>query len=203
MGLFLAFAAVGIPVQQITLIIGALGVGIGFGLQTLVNNLVSGLIIAFEKPVNVDDMIEIGGQSGKVKSIGFRSSVISTADGADLIMPNGDLLNSHVINWTLGGMKKRVHLRVEVQYGTDLEQVKTLLLDIMVLDDQILKNPEPVIQFGEVSAQFVALEIYFWVRTIKDSGQVKSNLIVVINKIFQENDIHLAVPTQDIYLKNP
>ncbi|MNV91268.1 hypothetical protein D3C71_1857470 [compost metagenome] len=73
----------------------------------------------------------------------------------------------------------------------------------MVLDDQILKNPEPVIQFGEVSAQFVALEIYFWVRTIKDSGQVKSNLIVVINKIFQENDIHLAVPTQDIYLKNP
>lgn len=203
LGLFLAFAAVGIPVQQITLIIGALGVGIGFGLQTLVNNLVSGLIIAFEKPVNVDDMIEIGGQSGKVKSIGFRSSVISTADGADLIMPNGDLLNSHVINWTLGGMKKRVHLRVEVQYGTDLEQVKTLLLDSMVLDDQILKNPEPVIQFGEVSAQFVALEIYFWVRTIKDSGQVKSNLIVVINKIFQENDIHLAVPTQDIYLKNP
>ena len=102
MRLFLAFSAVGIPLQQITIVIGALGVGIGFGLQTLVNNLVSGLIIAFEKPVNVDDQIEIGGQSGKVKSIGFRSSVIATADGADLIMANGDLLNSPVINWTLG-----------------------------------------------------------------------------------------------------
>lgn len=202
LGLFLAFAAVGIPVQQITLIIGALGVGVGFGLQTLVNNLVSGLIIAFEKPVNVDDLIEISGQSGKVKSIGFRSSVIATADGADLIMPNGDLLNSHVINWTLGGMRKRVHIRVEVQYGTDLEKVRTLLLDSMELDDQILKNPAPDIQFGEVSAQFVALEIYFWVKTIKDSGQVKSNLIATINKIFQANGIHLAVPAQDIYLKN-
>lgn len=88
-GLFLALAAAGIPLDKLTIVLGALGVGIGFGLQTLVNNLVSGLVIAFEKPVNVGDVVDIGGQGGTMKSIGLRSSVISTADGADLIMPNG------------------------------------------------------------------------------------------------------------------
>ena len=98
-GLFLAVAAAGIPVDRITIVLGALGVGIGFGLQTLVNNLVSGLIIAFEQPVNVGDVVDVSGQGGIMKSIGFRSSVISTWDGADMVMPNGDLLNSHLMNW--------------------------------------------------------------------------------------------------------
>ena len=86
--------------------------GIGFGLQTLVNNLVSGLIIAFEKPVNVGDDVDINGQSGIMKSIGFRSSVISTYDGSDIIIPNGDLLNAHLINWTLGETKRRVEVLI-------------------------------------------------------------------------------------------
>lgn len=200
LGLFLAFAAVGIPVQQITLIIGALGVGIGFGLQALVNNFVSGLIIAFEKPVNVDDMIEVGNQSGKVKSVGFRSSIISTADGADLIIPNGDLLNSHVLNWTMGGFRKRLHIGIDLQYGTNLDIAKNLILEVLDKDEQILAAPIPLVQFCAISAQSVSVEIYFWVKNHKDAGQIKSDAIRNIQEIYQKKNIPLAVPRQEIYL---
>lgn len=198
LGLLLAFSAVGIPLQQITIVIGALGVGIGFGLQTLVNNLVSGLIIALEKPVNVDDQIEIGGQTGKVKSIGFRSSVIATVDGADLILPNGDLLNSHVINWTLGGLRKRLHIRLEVKYGTDLEKSRQLLVDLFEKEEQVLSSPTAVVQFAEVTAQSVAIDVYFWVKTLKDAGQIKSDLLVAIGHLFQAHSIPLAIGQQEI-----
>ncbi|WDF67036.1 mechanosensitive ion channel [Sphingobacterium oryzagri] len=200
LGFFFAFSAVGIPLQQITIVIGALGVGIGFGLQTLVNNLVSGLIIAFEKPVNVDDLIEVSGQSGKVKSIGFRSSVIAVADGADLIMPNGDLLNSHVINWTLGGFRKRLHIRLDVQYGADLEQIKRLLFGLFDKQEQVLTSPTIVVQFVEVTGQSVGIDIYFWVKTLKDAGQIKSDVLVAISQVFQANGIPLAVKQQEIHL---
>ncbi|MGA6117725.1 mechanosensitive ion channel family protein [Sphingobacterium anhuiense] len=201
-GFFLAFAAAGIPVDQIMLVIGALGVGIGFGLQSLVNNLVSGLIIAFEKPVNVDDLIEIDGHAGKVKSIGFRSSVIATLDGADLIMPNGDLLNSNVLNWTVGGFKKRIHIQLEVKYGSDLDKVKMLIVDVLHKNDQIFATPAVSVQFGSLSAQSIMIEIYFWVKTLKDTGQVRSDVIKTIQSVFQENGVDLALPKQELLWKN-
>lgn len=199
-GFFLAFSALGIPVQQIGIIIGALGVGIGFGLQTLVNNLVSGLIIAFEKPVNVDDLIEIGGKSGKVKSIGFRSSVIATAEGADLIMPNGDLLNAHVMNWSQGGAKKRLSIRLEVKYGVDLERVTQLLKKILEEDGQILSSNGTAVQFAQVTSQAVVVELYFWIRISKDSGGVKSGLLTKIYTAFADEGIDMALPIQQVVL---
>lgn len=199
-GFFLAFSALGIPVQQIGIILGALGVGIGFGLQTLVNNLVSGLIIAFEKPVNVDDLIEIGGRSGKVKSIGFRSSVIATAEGADLIMPNGDLLNAHVMNWSQGGAKKRLCIRLEVKYGVDLERVTQLLKKIMDEDEQILSSGGTAVQFAQVTSQAVVVELYFWVRISKDGGSVKSGLLTKIYNAFADEGIDMALPIQQVIL---
>ncbi|MFD2556451.1 mechanosensitive ion channel domain-containing protein [Sphingobacterium tabacisoli] len=200
LGFLLAFAAVGIPLQQITLIIGALGLGIGFGLQTLVNNLVSGLIIAFEKPVNVDDLIDINGQSGRVKSIGFRSSVIAIPEGADLVIPNGDLLNSHVINWTMGGFKKRIHLPIAIRYGTDLDLTKAILTDLLSKHSEVLPVPAPWVLFGEVSAQSVHIELYFWVKTFKDTVQVKSAVIADIARLFDEQSILFAMPMQEIVL---
>ena len=124
-GIIIAFSSAGIPMNQFTIIISALSVGIGFGLQTLVNNLVSGIIIAFEKPVNLDDIIEIGGQTGQMKSIGLRSSVVTTYDGADVIIPNGDLLNQHMTNWTMGTAKRRYDINIGVAYGSDLKLTKS------------------------------------------------------------------------------
>lgn len=200
LGLFLAFAAVGIPMDRITLIMGALGVGIGFGLQTLVNNLVSGLIIAFEKPLNVGDLVEIGGQGGTVKSIGFRSSVISTWEGADLVLPNGDLLNSHVANWTLGGFKKRMTITVGVAYGTDLEKVRSLLIDQFGKDERILKYPAPLVHFTQFNNSAVDVSIFFWVKSIRESLATKSDMIIAIDVLFKEHRITIPFPQQDVYL---
>ena len=144
-GVLLAFAAAGIPMDKLTIILGALSVGIGFGLQSLVNNLVSGLILAFEKPINVGDVVEFGGQSGTMKSIGFRSSIITTWDGADVIIPNGKLLDEQVINWTMGNSHRRVEIATGVAYGTNLEKVKKLVLDLLAADKRIMVTPPPLV----------------------------------------------------------
>ncbi|WP_165499791.1 mechanosensitive ion channel family protein [Pedobacter frigidisoli] len=202
-GLFLAIAAAGIPMDRITIIIGALGVGIGFGLQTLVNNLVSGLIIAFEKPVNVGDIVDVDGQGGRMKSIGFRSSVITTWDGADLVMPNGDLLNSHLMNWTLAGNKKRASIVVGVAYNTDLEKCRQVLKDILDAEERILKSPPPIVQFEQFGTSSIDLKIYFWTKHMSENNATKSDLVISITNAFKEKNIIIPFPQQDIHILSP
>jgi len=200
LGLFLAFAAAGIPMDRVAIILGALGVGIGFGLQTLVNNLVSGLIIAFEKPVNVGDVVEVDNQAGTMKSIGFRSSIISTWDGADMVMPNGDLLNSHLINWTLGGNKRRMNLVLGVAYGTDLPLTQQLLMEIIATDKRILQSPAPLVLFQDFNNSAIDVKLLFWVRNFGDGFPAKSDLIMSISKAFQQHNITIPFPQQDVHL---
>lgn len=200
LGLFLSVAAAGIPVDRITIIIGALGVGIGFGLQAVVNNLVSGLIIAFEKPVNVGDIVDIDGQGGTMKSIGFRSSVISTWDGGDLVMPNGDLLNSHLVNWTLAGNRKRTSLKIAISYDANLEQCRMVVTSLLEKDNRILKNPKPALQFEQFGSSAIELAIYFWTRNLGENGSAKSDLIESINLAFKEQEIKIPVSQHEVYI---
>jgi small-conductance mechanosensitive channel len=178
-------------------------VGIGFGLQTLVNNLVSGLIIAFEKPVNVGDAVDINGQSGVMKSIGFRSSVISTYDGSDIIIPNGDLLNAHLINWTLGDTKRRVEVLVGVAYGTDIEKVKTILMGILQSDVRILRYPDPIILVKEFGASSVDFRVLFWIDSAYHlwSG-VKSDVLEQIDISFKKENIEIPFAQQDVHIRS-
>ncbi|ACU59547.1 mechanosensitive ion channel family protein [Chitinophaga pinensis] len=189
LGLLLSFAAAGIPMDKLAIILGALGVGIGFGLQTLVHNLVSGLIIAFEKPVNVGDIVEIDKQSGVMKSIGFRSSVLSTWDGANMVMPNGDLLNSHLINWTLGGNRRRMQLTVNVALNSDLEKVQVLLQKVLDSDDRISKQKKPLVLFDEFVNSSINVKVIYWLNDYRNDITTKSDLIIAIQKAFQQNDI--------------
>lgn len=198
LGLFFAFAATGIPIDKITIILGALSVGIGLGLQALVNNLVSGLIIAFEKPVNVGDIIDVAGTSGIMKSIGFRSSVISTWEGADVIIPNGDLLNAHLINWTLSGNTRRADIVIGVGYDTDLPIAKQLLLDIMKADDRIINIPPPGVFFQEFNSSTIDIKILFWLRNYQDVQETRSALISKIQQSFKEKGIEIPFPQQDV-----
>jgi potassium-dependent mechanosensitive channel len=202
MGLFLAVAAIGIPLDRITIVIGALGVGIGFGLQALVNNLVSGLIIAFEKPVNVGDIVDIGGTAGTMKSVGFRSSVISTWEGADVVMPNGDLLSAHLTNWSLSDNKKRISILIGIAYDSDLEKVKQIISGLLDNEDRISKNPHYIVQYEQFSDSTIDLRIYFWTKHMKDSFATRSDLIIAITKAFRTNNIVIPFPQQDIYLHN-
>lgn len=199
-GLYLAIAAAGIPLDRITIVLGALGVGIGFGLQTLVNNLVSGLILAFEKPVNVGDVVDIDGQGGTMKSIGFRSSVISTWEGADMIMPNGDLLNSHLINWSLGGNRKRMTILIGMAYDSDLQKAKLLLTELLDKDQRVAVKPAPVIQYEQFNNSSIDVRIYFWTKQMKDSFATRSDLIMAITAVFAQNGLVIPFPQQDIYL---
>jgi len=199
-GLFLAIAAAGIPLDRITLVLGALGVGIGFGLQALVNNLVSGLIIAFEKPVNVGDMVEVDGQAGTMKSVGFRSSVITTWDGADVVMPNGDLLNSHLVNWTMGGNRRRLSIVIGIAYDADLAEIKILLHELLEAEERILKKPAPVVHYEQFSSSTIDVKIYFWTRDFRESSAVKSDLIISINSVFKERNITIPFQQHDVHI---
>ncbi len=201
--LFLSFAAAGIAMDKIAIIFSALSVGIGFGLQTLVNNLVSGLIIAFEKPVNVGDSVDLNGQSGTMKSIGFRSSVISTFDGSDVIIPNGDLLNAHLINWTLGDTKRRVEVLVGVAYGTDLEKVKSILLQLIEEDERILPYPGPIILVKDFAASSIDFRILFWIDSVYNLWTlVKSDILMKIDLEFKRTGIEIPFAQQDINIRS-
>jgi potassium-dependent mechanosensitive channel len=199
-GIIIAFRSTGIPVDRLTLIISAIGVGLGFGMQGLVNNLISGLILAFEKPIEVDDIVEIGQKNGKMKSIGLRSSVVTTWDGADVIIPNGDLLGSHLVNWTMGNNRRRSEIQVGVAYGTNLKLAKSLISEVLDKNKQVLKNPAPVIwviNFGESSIDF---SVKYWVSHFIYANDIKSDMIIAIDEILRENGIVIPFPQRDIHL---
>lgn len=198
LGTFLALAAAGFPMDKIAYIVGALGVGIGFGLQTLVNNLVSGLIIAFEKPVNVGDIVEISGQGGVMKSIGFRSSVISKWDGPDMVIPNGDLLNAHLINWTLAGSKRQIEILLTVAQGTDLNKPVEIINELLSKDSRVYEHPAPAVLFQTLNGSSVQLKVQFWVKEFKQGSLVSSDTIFAIDKLFKENGIIMPVQQQVI-----
>ena len=197
-GVLLAFAAAGFGMDRLTIILGALSVGIGFGLQALVNNLVSGLILAFEKPITVGDVVEFGGQSGTMKSIGFRSSVITTWDGADVIIPNGNLLRDPVINWTRGKSHRRVEIVTALSNGTDLEKTKKLVLDILAADKRIMSYPAPSVLIKDFNSDSIEIRILFWIEHFKFLGQIKSDTIEAIDEAFKKENIQIPLPENDL-----
>lgn len=202
-GLFLAIAAAGIPLDRITLIIGALGVGIGLGLQGLVNNLVSGLIIAFEKPVNVGDIIEVDGKTGTMKSIGFRSSVVVTSDGSSLIIPNGDLLSQHLVNWTMSKNRKRINILIGISYGTNISQAKEIITGILQADTRISTIPPPVVLARDFAPSSIELDVFFWLSDLRMAGEVKSQVIQQIQEQFEAAGIQIPIPQQEVLLRTP
>jgi potassium efflux system protein len=202
LGILVAFASAGIPLDRITLIISALGVGIGFGMQSLVNNLISGLIIAFEKPVSLNDIIEVGTQSGKMKSIGIRSSVVTTFDGADVVIPNGELLNKNLTNWTLGSSSRRSEIRFGVAYGTDLELTQNLLFEILEKNKNVLMRPLPAIWYTKFGDNSIDIVLKYWINHFDLDNDTRSELIIAIDKTLKQNNIVIPFSQHDIHLIN-
>ncbi|OOQ62160.1 hypothetical protein BC343_03670 [Mucilaginibacter pedocola] len=200
-GFLLAVTASGFPLDKITIIISAFGIGIGFGLQNIVNNLVSGLILAFEKPVQIGDIIEVDTRSGTIMEIGIRSSKIATADGAEVIIPNGDLIARHVINWTLSNNNRRIELIIGVAYGSDIDKVKTLLTNLLCNRKDIMDNPAPLIFVHNLSASSVDFRLLFWAADISTWLSLKSHVLSDIYTIFAKEGIEIPFPQQDIHVK--
>jgi potassium-dependent mechanosensitive channel len=192
-GFLIAVAAAGIPLDRVSIMIGALGVGIGFGLQTIVNNLVSGVIIAFERPIQVGDQIEIGGKSGAVKEIGVRASKIHNSEGADIIIPNGDLLSQHLINWTMQGRSKRVEFTIGVPYSTNLDVARNLIGEKLKENKNILQTPEPVIIIQDFSDYAINIRILLWVPDLASAGSVRTSAMIDIKNTLAASGIQLQI----------
>ncbi|PWK79050.1 mechanosensitive ion channel-like protein [Mucilaginibacter oryzae] len=203
LGFFLAVAASGVPIDKITIIISAFGIGIGFGLQNIVNNLVSGLILAFEKPIQVGDIIEVDSRSGTIMDIGIRASKIATSDGAEVIVPNGDLISHHVINWTLSNNNRRVDLIVGVAYGSNIQQVKEILFSLLQGHDDIMTEPAPSVLVHNLNESSVDFRILFWAADINTWVGLKSRVLADIYEVFAREGIEIPFRQQDVKIVWP
>ncbi|MCC6761777.1 MAG: mechanosensitive ion channel [Chitinophagaceae bacterium] len=200
LGLIIAFAASGIPLDKITIIIGALGVGIGFGLQNIVNNLVSGVILAFEKPIQIGDQVEVGGMLGKIKEIGIRSSKLATFEGAEVIIPNGDLISQQVVNWTLSNNHRRVEIIVGVKYGSNLLDAKTILEKVLLDNEKVDKHPMPLVLVHQFNNSSIDFRLLFW-TDISLWVELKSEIMLGVDQAFRSAGIEIPFPQQDVYIK--
>lgn len=190
-GYLIAVAASGIPVDKITIVLGALGVGIGLGLQNIVNNFVSGVILIFDRPLKVGDSVEIGAHEGRVKEIGLRSSTLITADGADVIIPNGDMLSQHITNWTRSNGYKRIELKLSVQTTETKEKISAILKEVIRSADHVLKKREPVVLLENTRENEYVLEVYFWCEDYYKADQTKSEVRYLIGQELKQNGISL------------
>ncbi len=199
-GFCLSMSALGIDLTQISILAGAVGVGVGFGLQNIFNNFISGLILLLERPIHVGDVIEVGSLRGNVTRIGVRSSTIKTANGAEVLVPNGELIAKEVINWTLSDRRRRIEITVGVAYGTGTQAVLDLLVTQASAMEEILKDPAPIAfftAFGESSLDFV---LYAWVEHYEDMVAIASRLRESINQAFKDRGIVIPYPQRDVHL---
>ncbi|MEP0712903.1 MAG: mechanosensitive ion channel domain-containing protein, partial [Algoriphagus sp.] len=200
-GFFLGMTAAKIPFDKIAIVLGALSVGIGFGLQTIINNLVSGIILAFERPIQIGDEIQVGPNAGTVKEVGIRASKIQAYDGSEIVVPNGDLLSQSLINWTLSDKKRRVELIIGVGYGSDMKLVKSVLEDILK-GERILKAPVPHVYMQTFNDSSVDFRVLFWVESMDIWVDVRAEVMSTIFEKFAENNIEIPFPKRDLYLKS-
>ena len=199
-GAVIASVAAGFDISKITIIIGALGVGIGFGLQNIVNNFVSGLILLFERPIRIGDTLDIGNTGGKVETIGMRASIVSTWDGAEVVVPNADLISEKVTNWTLTHSRRRMVIPIGVAYGTDPEKAAQLIVGVATDHEHVDKHPEPAclfMGFGDSSLDF---ELRAWASTSSFVG-IASDLRFAIVKTLDEAGIEIPFPQRDLHLR--
>jgi potassium efflux system protein len=192
LGFFVALGTLGIDLTKITILAGAFTVGIGFGLQNVINNFVSGLILLFERPIKIGDVIEVSGNVGEVRRIGIRASVIRTADGSEVIVPNGSLISSQVTNWTFSDRQRAVEISVNVAGGADPQRVVELLKSTAAAHPGVAKEPLPQVYVVNFSAGAVTFQLRVWTDRYQDWAQLRSDLSVVINDALAREKIAIA-----------
>ncbi len=203
LGLIIILQTVGIQLSTVTILLGALGVGIGFGLQNITNNFVSGIIILFERPIKVGDRIEVGQIAGDVVNVSMRATTVVTNDNISVIVPNSEFISSTVINWSHHDRNVRFNFPVDVSYKEDPEKVKQLLLEVADKNPGVLKSPAPDVLFEEFGDSSLNFNLRVWTNEyINRPGVLKSQLYFEIFKKFKEHGVEIPFPQRDVHIKN-
>jgi potassium-dependent mechanosensitive channel len=201
-GFLLAVGAAGVNMSQIALLASALSVGIGFGLQNVVNNFVSGLILIFERPIRIGDTVQLGELVGEVRQIGIRASTVRTAQGAEVILPNAELISNRVVNWTLSDLKRRIEIPVGVAYGSDPDHVIEVMTSAVAEIDEIESYPAPICIFTGFGDSALNFELRVWVRRTDDWPNVRSTVLVALCRKLTEAGVEIPFPQRDLHLRS-
>ena len=197
-----ALSLLGIPLTAFAFATGAIAIGVGFGAQNIINNFISGWILMAERPIRIDDFIEIDNTRGVVEAVGTRSTRIRRTDGVHLLVPNSQLLERTVVNWTLVDREIRTTVRVGVEYGSPVKLVADLILKAVKEHELVKKKPVPSVVFEDFGDNALIFDTYFWsdVGGEKFLRDIRSDLRFRITELFAENDIVVAFPQRDVHL---
>jgi small-conductance mechanosensitive channel len=201
-GSLIALDTVGISLKSLAALGAVLMVGIGFGLQNITQNFISGLIILLERPIKVGDLVDVKGVSGKVVDIGARSTLVHTRDDIAIIVPNSQFISEQVTNESFTGSKVRLHLPIGVSYGSDVEKVKELLKEVASKNSKVLTSPEAQIFFMDFGNSSLDFELRVWVDDPWRYDEILSNLRFEVVKSFSANDIEIPFPQRDLHLRS-
>ncbi|HVT44153.1 MAG TPA: mechanosensitive ion channel domain-containing protein [Thermoanaerobaculia bacterium] len=201
-GLLVIFQTVGIDLTALTVVAGAIGVGIAFGLRDIANNFLSGLIILFERPVKLGDRIEVGNVEGDVVAIRARSTTVVTNDNVAIIIPNSKFMTENVVNWSYTDSRIRFRVPVQVAYGTELRRLEQTLLQIARNNPEVLTDPPPAVRLMAFGESGLDLELRVWTdSSLHRRGKLVSDLNFEIERVFREEGIQIPYPQRDVHLR--
>lgn len=193
----------GIDLSALSLLAGALGVGIGFGLQNITDNFISGLIILFEKPIKVGDRIEVGSVEGDVISISVRATTIQTNDNVSVIVPNSEFISQKVINWSHNDRNIRFRIPIGVSYNEDPVKIRRLLMEVAAKNEHVLKKPEPFVFFDEFADSSINFTLAVWTATHTDKPRrLKSEILFAVFQVFKDEGVEIPFPQRDLHIKS-
>lgn len=197
-----ALPIAGIPITIFTVLGGAVAIGVGFGMQNLFNNLISGLILMIEKPIRIGDIVFIGGDEGRVEDIGNRCVRVRRGNGVDVLIPNSHFLEQEVVNWTLSDSQIRGEVLVGVAYGSDTKMTHDLMVQAAKENSKIHESPEPFVLFEDFGDNALGFRLYYWahVDSPLDVDRINSVIRFRIDDLFKEADICIAFPQRDVHL---
>jgi small-conductance mechanosensitive channel len=199
-GILISLTAFGLNPTSLAVAFGALGIGLGFGLQNIFNNFISGIILLFERPIQVGDAIEVNGIWGEVRKVNVRSTLVQTYDNASLIIPNSDLISSQVTNWSFKDVRLRRTIEVGVAYGSDTTMVRDTLYDVAEKTRDVLKYPRPQVLFHNFGDSALIFRLRVW-TDIDNMLTIESDIRFEIDRLFKEKNIEIAFPQCDLHLR--
>jgi small-conductance mechanosensitive channel len=203
LGLVIIFQSAGLNLSAIGVLAGALGVGIGFGLQNIFNNFISGLIILFERPIKIGDRVDVGGISGDVIKIEARATTVLTNDNIAIIIPNSEFISSRVTNWSYTDRMVRFHIPVGVAYKEDPENIKAILLEVAKTNENVLQSPAPDVIFSEFGDSSLNFELWVWtIKLINRPKILQSQLNYQIYRKFKERGVEIPFPQRDLHIRS-